>query len=73
MGRIEDLQKLKELNVTIKTNFEVTKILTEGSVSIGIEGKNNGKIEKIMADKIILTTGGWYIWTYNFKCFCSIN
>lgn len=52
------LKKLKELNVTIKTNFEVTKILTEGSVSTGIEGKNNGKIEKIMADKIILTTGG---------------
>ena len=52
------LKKLKELNVTIKTNFEVTKILTEGSASTGIEGKNNGKIEKIMADKIILTTGG---------------
>lgn len=52
------LGKLKELKVTIKTNFEVTKILTEGSVSTGIEGKNNGKIEKIMADKIILTTGG---------------
>ena len=52
------LQKLKELNVTIKTNFEVTKILTEGSVSTGIEGKNNGKIERIMVDKIILTTGG---------------
>ncbi len=52
------LKKLKELNVTIKTNFEVTKILTEGSVSTGIEGKINGKIEKIMADKIILTTGG---------------
>lgn len=52
------LRKLKELNVTIKTNFEVTKILTEGSVSIGIEGKNNGKVEKLMADKIILTTGG---------------
>ena len=52
------LKKLKELKVTIKTNFEVTKILTEGSVSTGIEGKNNGKIEKIMADKIILTTGG---------------
>ena len=51
-------RKLKELNVTIKTNFEVTKILTEGSVSIGIEGKNNGKVEKLMADKIILTTGG---------------
>lgn len=52
------LRKLKELKVTIKTNFEVTKILTESSVSTGIEGKNNGKIEKIMADKIILTTGG---------------
>ncbi len=52
------LRKLKELKVTVKTNFEVTKILTEGSVSKGIEGKNNGKIEKIMADKIILTTGG---------------
>ena len=52
------LKKLKELKVTIKTNFEVTKILTEGSVLTGIEGKNNGKIEKIMADKIILTTGG---------------
>ena len=52
------LKKLKELKVTIKTNFEVTKILTEGSASTGIEGKNNGKIEKIMADKIILTTGG---------------
>lgn len=52
------LKKLKELKVTIKTNFEATKILTEGSVSTGIEGKNNGKIEKIMADKIILTTGG---------------
>lgn len=51
-------KKLKELKVTIKTNFEVTKILTEGSVLTGIEGKNNGKIEKIMADKIILTTGG---------------
>lgn len=52
------LRKLKELKVTIKTNFEVTKILTESSISTGIEGKNNGKIEKIMADKIILTTGG---------------
>lgn len=52
------LKKFKELKVTIKTNFEVTKILTEGSVLTGIEGKNNGKIEKTMADKIILTTGG---------------
>ena len=48
-------RKLKELNVQIKTNFEVTKILTEDRVVTGIEGKNG---EKILADKIILATGG---------------
>lgn len=51
-------RKLKELKVQIRTNFEVTKILTEDSYSIGIEGKNNGKKEKVLADKIILATGG---------------
>lgn len=52
------IRKLKELNVQIKTNYQVTKILTEGGVATGIEGKNNGKKEKIFADKIILATGG---------------
>lgn len=51
-------RKLKELNVKIKTNFEVTKILTKGGTIEGIEGKNNGKNEKMLADKIILATGG---------------
>lgn len=50
--------KLKKLNVQIKLNFEVTKILTEAGVTTGVEGKYNGKIEKIIADKVILTTGG---------------
>ena len=49
------LKRLKQLNVKIITNFEVTKILTEHSNAIGVQGKNN---EKILADKIILTTGG---------------
>lgn len=52
------IRKLKELNVQIRTNFEVTKIHTEDGVLVGIEGKNNGKEEKILADKIILATGG---------------
>lgn len=51
-------RKLKELNVEIKTNFEVTQILTEGSTAIGIEGKYKGKTEIMLANKVILTTGG---------------
>ena len=51
-------KKLKELNVKVKLNFAVTKIIEENGVSIGIEGKHNGKSEKIFADKIILATGG---------------
>ncbi len=51
-------RKLKELNVEIKTNFEVTQILTEGSTAIGIEGKYKGKTERMLANKVILTTGG---------------
>ena len=48
-------RKLKKLNVEIKTNFEVTKILTENGVTKGIEGKNK---EQLFADKVILATGG---------------
>lgn len=51
-------RKLKELNVEMKTNFEVTQILTEGSTAIGIEGKYKGKTERMLANKVILTTGG---------------
>ena len=48
-------RKLKKLNVETKTNFEVTKILTENGVIKGIEGKNK---EQLFADKVILATGG---------------
>ncbi len=51
-------RKLKQLNVQVKTNFKVTKILTEAGVTTGIEGEYNSKIEKILADKVILATGG---------------
>lgn len=48
-------RRLKELKVQIRTNFEVAKILTEDGNVTGIEGKNG---EKILADKVILATGG---------------
>lgn len=51
-------RKLRELQVQIKTKFEVTRILTEDETVIGIEGKHNGKVEKILAEKVILATGG---------------
>ena len=52
------LKRLKELNVKIITNFEVTEIITDNQTATGIQGKHNGKIERLNADKIILTTGG---------------
>ena len=48
-------RRLKELKIQIRTNFEVAKILTEDGNVTGIEGKNG---EKILADKVILATGG---------------
>ncbi len=48
-------RRLKELKVQIRINFEVAKILTEDGNVTGIEGKNG---EKILADKVILATGG---------------
>ena len=50
-------KKLKDLSVKVKLNFAVTRIIEENGVAIGIEGKHNGKTEKILADKIILATG----------------
>ena len=52
------MRKLKELNVQIKTNFEILKILTEAGIVTGVEGENKGKKERILADKVILATGG---------------
>ena len=51
-------KKLKELNVKVKLNFAVTRIIEENGVAVGVEGKHYDKSEKILADKIILATGG---------------
>lgn len=48
------MRRLKELNVQIKTNFRVSEILTEGGIVTGVKGEN----ETILADKVILATGG---------------
>ncbi len=48
-------KKLRELNVNIKSNFKVQRILIQDGHVIGVEGENK---EIVNADKIILTTGG---------------
>lgn len=48
------IKKLKQLNVEIKLNTNVTEILVENEQAIGVK-TNNGKI---YGDKIILATGG---------------
>ena len=52
--------RLKELNIKIRTNFKVDKIITEDQRVVAVQGTNeraNTK-EQILADKIILATGG---------------
>ena len=53
-------EKLKKLNVKIKTSAKVTKIITsEGFVKeIEYQIGDTNKKEKIVADKVILATGG---------------
>lgn len=48
------LKILKKLNVKVKTNIKVNKIIVQDNVAIGVETD----IETIYADKIILATGG---------------
>ena len=52
------LEELKELNVEIKTNTEVTKILAKNEKIEGVIYKHKEEFNKILADKIILATGG---------------
>lgn len=52
------LKELESLNVEIRTNVEVTKILTDENRVIGVEGKENGTLKKFSADKVVLATGG---------------
>ena len=49
---------LRELNIEIKTNTEAKGILVENEIAKGIKIIENGKQKEILADKVILATGG---------------
>ncbi len=48
-------KKLKELNVQIRFNYRVKQIIVEDNKAVGVICENG---DKILADKIILATGG---------------
>ncbi len=52
------VKKLKELNVIIRTNFKVEKVIAIDKHVVGVEGISRNIKEKILADKVILSTGG---------------
>lgn len=53
-------KRLKELNVNIRTNFKVEKIMTKDNIVTGISGidENTKQSEAILAEKVIIATGG---------------
>ncbi len=52
--------RIKELNIKIRTNFKVDKIMTKDQRVVAVQGtdEKTKKKEQILADKIILATGG---------------
>lgn len=54
------MKRLKELNVKIRTNFKADKIITKEQTVVAVQGtdEKTKKKEEILADKIILATGG---------------
>ena len=53
------IRRLKKLNVNIKVNCKVTKIIEENTVAVGVNYIENSSVEKkLLADKIIIATGG---------------
>ncbi len=52
------LNKLKKAKVVIQINTKVVKILEEKGRAIGVQCLFNNEEQKILADKIILATGG---------------
>ena len=52
--------RIKELNIEIRTNFKVDKIMTKDQRVVAVQGtdEKTKKKEQILADKIILATGG---------------
>lgn len=51
-------EELKSLNVKIETNTEVTKILVKQNKVTGVVCNNRGIQKEVLADKVILATGG---------------
>lgn len=51
-------EELENLKVDIKTNAGVSKILVENNKTTGVLCKIDGNTQKILADKVILATGG---------------
>lgn len=52
------IRQLKKAKVTVKTNAKVNKIVVDQGKVIGVQYIFNKKNETILADKIILATGG---------------
>jgi len=52
------ISELKKQNVLVKLNTLVSNILVEDGKAIGIECVSNGKKEIIVADKVVVATGG---------------
>lgn len=52
------IKLLKKYNVEIKTNSNVKKILVQENKVVGVQYAVNNEIKDILADKVILATGG---------------
>ncbi|MGN1269268.1 MAG: NAD(P)/FAD-dependent oxidoreductase [Clostridia bacterium] len=52
------IKLLKKANVEIKTNSKVNKILVNENKVVGVQYISDNKEENILADKVILATGG---------------
>lgn len=49
---------IKKEGVDLKTNCRVTRLITSDNVVEGVEAIMDGKMEKLMAPRVIITTGG---------------
>lgn len=52
------IRQLEKAKVTVKTNAKVNKIIVDQGKAIGVQCLFNDKKETILADKVILATGG---------------
>ena len=52
------LNRLKKLNVKVQTNADVKQVLTDNDKVVGVKYFQGEEEKKILADKIILATGG---------------